>query len=152
MRKFILYLSLFFVVAPAWSVIEVHQFKTPEQEARYKHLTTTLRCLVCQNENLADSNATLAKQLREQIYKMLNEGADDKKIVNYMVSRYGNFVLYDPPLIPATYLLWIGPFILLLFGIIIMQVIIRRNRRQKRVIDSDTYNKANALLTDEEPK
>jgi len=152
MRQLFLYLTLLLVVAPAWSGIEIHQFKTPEQEARYKHLTTTLRCLVCQNENLADSNATLARQLRAQIFKMLNDGASDKQIVDYMVSRYGNFVLYNPPLIPSTYLLWIGPFILLLFGIIIMQIVIRRNRTQKRVIDSDTYNKASALLTDEESK
>jgi len=90
--------------------------------------------------------------LRAQIYKMLNDGASDKEIVNYMVSRYGNFVLYKPPLIPATYLLWIGPFVLLLFGIIIMQVIIRRNRTQKLHIENDDYKKANALLTDEETK
>jgi len=152
MRQFILLLSLLCVFVPVFAGIEVLQFKTPEQEARYKHLTTTLRCLVCQNENLADSNAQLAQQLRAQIYKMLNDGASDKEIVNYMVSRYGNFVLYKPPLIPATYLLWIGPFVLLLFGIIIMQVIIRRNRTQKLHIENDDYKKANALLTDEETK
>jgi cytochrome c-type biogenesis protein CcmH len=152
MRQTLLLLFLLLVIVPAHAGIEVLQFKTPEQEARYKHLTSTLRCLVCQNEDLADSNAELAKQLRAQIFKMLNDGASDKQIVDYMVSRYGNFVLYSPPLIPSTYLLWIGPFALLIFGIVIMTMIIRRNRSQKPTIDSNDYNKARALLADEESK
>lgn len=152
MRQSILFLLLMCALVPVYAAIEVHQFKTPEIEARYRHLTTTLRCLVCQNEDLADSNAELAKQLRAQVYKMLNEGASDKQIIDYMVSRYGNFVLYSPPLIPTTYLLWIGPFALLIFGIVIMQIIIRRNRSKKQEIDSNDYNKARALLADEEPK
>lgn len=152
MRRTILLLFLLCAIVPVRASIEVHQFKTPEQEARYKHLTNTLRCLVCQNENLADSNAELAKQLRAQIFKMLNDGANDKQIVDYMVSRYGNFVLYSPPLIPTTYLLWIGPFVLLIFGVVIMQIVIRRNRTQKQPIDTNDYNKARALLADEDTK
>lgn len=152
MRQTILILFLLLAIVPVRAGIEVHQFNTPEQEARYKHLTTTLRCLVCQNEDLADSNAKLAKQLRAQIFKMLNDGASDKQIVDYMVSRYGNFVLYSPPLIPTTYLLWIGPFALLLFGIVIMQIIIRRSRTQKPDIDPNDYNKARELLADEDSK
>lgn len=152
MRQTILILFLLLAIVPVRAGIEVHQFNTPEQEARYKNLTTTLRCLVCQNEDLADSNAKLAKQLRAQIFKMLNDGASDKQIVDYMVSRYGNFVLYSPPLIPTTYLLWIGPFALLLFGIVIMQIIIRRSRTQKPDIDPNDYNKARELLADEDSK
>jgi len=152
MRQFILLLPLLFVILPAHAGIEIREFKTPQQEARYKHLTNTLRCLVCQNENLADSNAELAKQLRAQIYKMINEGSNDKQIVDYMVSRYGNFVLYSPPLIPTTYLLWIGPFALLLIGIVIMQIILRRNRIPTRRIDEEDYKKAREVLADEELK
>lgn len=152
MRQSILFLLLMCALVPVYAGIEVHQFKTPEIEARYHHLTTTLRCLVCQNEDLADSNAELAKQLRAQIYKMLNDGANDKQIVDYMVSRYGDFVLYSPPFKPSTYLLWIGPFALLIVGIVIMQIVIRRNRSNKQQIDSNEYDKARALLTDEEPK
>lgn len=152
MRQSILFILLLCALVPAYASIEVHNFKTPEIEARYRHLTTTLRCLVCQNEDLADSNAELAKQLRAQVLKMLNEGSSDKQIIDYMVSRYGNFVLYSPPLIPTTYLLWIGPFVLLLFGVVIMQVIIRRNRTQKQQIDSEDYDKARSLLADEETK
>lgn len=152
MRQSILFLLLMCTLAPVYAGIEVHQFKTPEIEARYRHLTTTLRCLVCQNEDLADSNAELAKQLRAQIYKMLNDGANDKQIIDYMVSRYGDFVLYSPPFKPSTYLLWIGPFALLIVGIVIMQIVIRRNRSNKQQIDSNEYDKARALLADEEPK
>lgn len=152
MRQIILFSLLLLAVIPVRAGIEVHNFKTPELEARYKHLTTSLRCLVCQNEDLADSNAELAKQLREQTYKMLNEGATDKQIVDYMVSRYGNFVLYSPPFIPTTYLLWIGPFALLVFGVVILQIIIRRVHTQKMNIDTTDYDKARALLADEESK
>jgi cytochrome c-type biogenesis protein CcmH len=152
MRQFILVSLLLFMVVPVRAGIEVHQFKTPELEARYKHLTTSLRCLVCQNEDLADSNAELAKQLRAQTYKMLNDGASDKEIVDYMVSRYGNFVLYSPPFIPSTYLLWVGPFALLVFGVVIMTIIIRRLRKQKLDIDTNDYDKARALLADEDTK
>jgi len=151
MRQFIL-LFLLFAIVPAHAGIEVRSFKTPELEARYKHLTSTLRCLVCQNENLADSNAELAGQLRNQIYKMLSEGDSDKQIVDYMVARYGNFVLYSPPLIPTTYFLWIGPFVLLIAGIVIMQIIIRRNRIPNKKINTEDYNKARDLLADEEMK
>ena len=152
MRKFILFSFLLFLAIPVRAGIEVHQFKTPELEARYKHLTNTLRCLVCQNENLADSNAPLAKQLRDKAYEMLNAGASDKEVVDYMVHRYGDFVLYSPPFMPTTYLLWIGPFALLVLGIVIVQVIIRRNRKQKLTIDNNDYNKARELLADEDSK
>ena len=97
MRHFFLYIVLLLAVIPAYAGIEVHQFNSPELEARYKHLTNTFRCLVCQNESLAESNAPLAKQLREKAYEMLNNGASDKQIVDYMVHRYGDFVLYSPP-------------------------------------------------------
>ena len=150
MRHLILISLLCLLVVPVQAGIEVHNFKTPELEARYKHLTNTLRCLVCQNESLAESNAPLAKQLREKAYEMLNNGASDTEIVDYMVKRYGDFVLYSPPLMPTTYLLWIGPFALLLFGIVVMQVIIRRNRKQKPSIDSNDYNKARELLADKD--
>lgn len=152
MRQVLLSLLMVSVLVPAWAGIEIRHFNTPQQEARYKHLTHTLRCLVCQNENLADSNAELAGQLRDQIYKMIEGGSSDKQIIKYMVSRYGNFVLYKPPFIPTTYLLWIGPFALLLIGIIIMQISLRRNRKTNSQIDPDNYDKARKLLADEEIK
>jgi cytochrome c-type biogenesis protein CcmH len=130
--------------------VEVQRFDTPEQAARYKTLIHELRCLVCQNQNLADSNAPLAKQLREEAYTMLNKGASDQDVIDFMVKRYGDFVLYSPPLKSTTYLLWIGPFVLLLGAIVIMQMVIRHNRHRKITIDNEEYNKARKLLSDED--
>lgn len=150
MRYLIVFSWLLLSVVPVYAGIEVHDFKTPELEERYNHLTNTLRCLVCQNESLAESNAPLAKQLREKAYEMLNNGATDKQIVDYMVQRYGDFVLYSPPLMPTTYLLWIGPFALLVIGIVIMQMILRRNRQQQPTLANPDLDKARALLSDKD--
>ncbi len=106
--------------------IETHTFATPEDEARFKVLTEELRCLVCQNQNIAASNAELAQDLRDQAYKMIQEGKSNEEIVAYMVERYGDFVLYRPPFEPSTLLLWIGPFIILIGGIGFVVTFIRR--------------------------
>ncbi len=99
----------------------------PEQyEARYRTLITELRCLVCQNEALSDSNAELAVDLRREIRGMLVEGKSDKQITDFMVARYGDFVLYNPPVKPTTVMLWYGPFALLALGILIAVITIRR--------------------------
>jgi len=89
------------------------QFDQPEQAARYQHLTEELRCLVCQNQNLADSHADLAQDLRNEVYRMITSGQTDRQIIDFMVARYGEFVLYRPPVSPLTWLLWFGPFLLL---------------------------------------
>jgi len=108
--------------------IDPHRFNNPELEARYKHLINELRCLVCQNQNIADSNASLAKTLREETLRMINEGASDEDIIRFMVTRYGDFVLYNPPFKTSTALLWSGPFILLLLAFAVAVIIVRRNR------------------------
>ncbi len=89
------------------------------QQKRYQALIAELRCLVCQNQNIADSNAPLATDLRNQVTEMILAGATDGEIKDYMVERYGDFVLYRPPVKPQTWLLWGGPFLLLLMGLII---------------------------------
>ncbi|PPU95079.1 cytochrome c-type biogenesis protein [Xanthomonas albilineans] len=91
-------------------------FKNHAQEQRFQRLTTQLRCLVCQNENLADSDAPLARDLRHQVFAQLQAGRSDAQIKQYMVARYSAFVLYDPPLAPTTWLLWFGPALLLIGG------------------------------------
>lgn len=116
------------------SAVSIGQEATPEQEERAKALSANLRCLVCQNQTIAESNADLAKDLRNQVTEMVASGASDKEIVRYMVERYGDFVLYKPPVRPATYLLWAGPFILLMLGVLVLaRVIVRRN---KTVVDT----------------
>lgn len=101
------------------------EFNDPATELRFKKLTEELRCLVCQNQSLADSHAELAQDLRNEVYKMVNAGDSNKEIIDYMVTRYGDFVLYRPPIKNTTYFLWFGPFLILLIAIIIIARVIR---------------------------
>ncbi len=111
------------------SAVSVGQEATPEQEEHVKAISMNLRCLVCQNQTIAESNADLAKDLRNQVKQMVVSGASDKEIVRYMVERYGDFVLYKPPVKPVTYLLWAGPFILLVLGMFVLaRTLARRNK------------------------
>ena len=110
---------------------ELLQFDSPEQKQRYQNLLAQLRCLVCQNQSLADSDAGLAQDLRERVYSMLLDDASDAEIIEFMVARYGDFVLYKPPLNRWTLLLWFGPFLLVGVGaVILVWVLISRNERQ----------------------
>ena len=111
---------------PAFASIGVYQFDTPEQEAPLKRLSEELRCLVCQNQNLADSNAELALDLRRQVHTMILAGKSDADIVRFMTERYGDFVLYRPPVNAGTLLLWTGPFVLLLIGVVVMGRLVRQ--------------------------
>ncbi len=100
----------------AFAEIEIYQFKTPELELRYQTLTEELRCLVCQNQNIADSHAELAQDLRRKVYEKLNTGESNDQIIDYMTERYGDFVLYRPPFNVKTLILWIAPVLTLLIG------------------------------------
>jgi cytochrome c-type biogenesis protein CcmH len=116
----------------AGATINAYEFDSPEKEAMFRRLSEELRCLVCQNQNLADSNAELAQDLRREIYRMVEAGQDEKAVVDFMVTRYGDFVLYRPPVNPTTYLLWIGPFVLFAVGAATL-VIMVRNRAKSDV-------------------
>ncbi len=104
-------------------------FESPEQEARYNELTMELRCTVCQNQSLADSDAPLAQDLREEIHNMMVAGQSNDQIKNFLVERYGNFVLYRPPMQGNTLALWVLPILLLLGGAVIAFFAIRRRNR-----------------------
>jgi len=104
-------------------------FKDRAEEIRFQHLAKELRCLVCQNQNLADSEADLAKDLRKQVFDLMREGKSDAEIKQYLVSRYNDFVLYDPPLNPGTWLLWFAPGILVAVGAGVLVSILRRRAR-----------------------
>jgi len=99
---------------------------TPELQARYEKLTNELRCLVCQNQTVADSNADLAKDLRDRTREMLISGATDEQILAFMTERYGDFVLYRPPVAKRTLLLWAAPVLLLVVGSFSAFLVIRR--------------------------
>ncbi len=105
----------------------------PVAEARLKHLAVELRCLVCQNQTLADSNAPLAEDLRREVREMIAKDMSDKEIIDFLVARYGDFVLYRPPLKATTTLLWVGPFVLLMIGATALVITLRR--RAHKVVD-----------------
>ena len=104
-------------------------FADPAMQARYENLNRELRCLVCQNQSIADSNATLAQDLRREVREMMGQGSSDDQIRQFMTARYGDFVLYDPPLAPRTWLLWAAPGLLVLFGVLVAILVIRRRAR-----------------------
>ncbi len=115
----ILLVSLFMVSTLVFSApVETFKFDSPETEKTFHKLSEELRCLVCQNQNIAESNADLAKDLRLEIYTMLIDGNSEGEIVDFMVQRYGDYVLYRPPFKPMTWLLWFGPAIVFAFGLI----------------------------------
>lgn len=131
MKGLLIILTLLFSLSTLNAAVELKQFKNAEQEQRYKNIIDELRCLVCQNQNLADSNAGLAVDLRKQVHKMILAGDDDEAIFDYMVTRYGDFVLYRPPFKATTFLLWVGPFIIFALGLF---VLIRFIRQRKKVV------------------
>lgn len=119
----------------SWSVsaaIDTYQFKDAEKQARFQKLTNELRCPKCQNQNLADSNAEIASDLRAKIHIMLEQNKSDEDIINYMLERYGDFVLYQPRLSKQTILLWYAPALLLLFGLIVIVFIVRFRAKAAR--------------------
>lgn len=125
--------------------IEPMPFKNHTQELRFQQLTHQLRCPMCQNESLADSNAPIARDLRNQIFQMMQQGKSDEEIKQYLVARYSKFVLYDPPLTPGTWLLWFGPLLILLGGAgVVVLAIRRRNRGAGSATDNTTAGNAPA--------
>jgi len=122
----------------------------PVTEQRLITISEEMRCLVCQNESLAGSRSDLANDLRREIRILINEGKTDEQIRNFMVERYGDFVLYRPPVKPITWLLWIGPFVILLAGIIGLMVYLRRrNQSMPSATLSEADNRRiDALLRD----
>ncbi len=117
------------VSATAHAAIDTYDFKDEAERERYRTLTEELRCPKCQNQNIADSNAPIAMDLREEIFRMLEEGKSNDEIVAYLVDRYGDFVRYNPPVNTTTLLLWYGPAGLLILGFGALTVILVRRRR-----------------------
>lgn len=122
----------------------------PQVEARLKTLAVELRCLVCQNQTLADSHAPLAEDLRREVREMIAKDMSDKEIIDFLVQRYGDFVLYRPPWKASTILLWLGPFLLLIAGATGLVFALRR--RQKKLADvtlsEEEHNRVAQLLSE----
>jgi cytochrome c-type biogenesis protein CcmH len=128
MRVFLLTL-LILLPGLSQATIDAYEFSDEQYEKRFHELTGELRCPKCQNQNIADSDAPLAADLRREVYRMLEQGEPNESIIDFMVTRYGEFVLYRPRVNEVTWLLWYGPFVLLGVGVLAV-VMISRNRRQ----------------------
>ena len=115
--------------APALAATSVYDFSSPEQEQTFRELTKELRCPKCQNQDIGDSDAELAKDLRDKSYELLQAGKSKQEVIDYMAARYGNFILYKPPFQASTMILWFGPVLVMLVGLIIVVV---RTRKQPR--------------------
>ncbi|MGB0898225.1 MAG: cytochrome c-type biogenesis protein, partial [Psychrobium sp.] len=111
--------------------VETYTFSTPEYEVRFHELNKILRCPKCQNQNLADSNSLISQDLRREVRRLLEEGRTDEQIMEYMVMRYGSFVLYKPKLDRVTYFLWYGPIGFGVFGVVMVAYIVMRQRKRR---------------------
>jgi cytochrome c-type biogenesis protein CcmH len=144
---------LAFLAAPLAAKEAAPAAADPVLEKRVMALAEELRCLVCQNQTLAESNAPLAEDLRNQLRERMRQGQSDREVVDFLVQRYGDFVLYRPPLKGTTILLWFGPLLLLVAG---FAVLLRRVRRRRRLAESDiddaSRRRAAELLSGGEPR
>ena len=141
MKKTWLFLTALLFSSVAFSAIDALNFTSPQQESDYHQLTQSLRCPQCQNNNIADSNATIAVDMRGKVFELLQEGKSKNDVVDYMVARYGNFVTYDPPMTASTLVLWIAPLLLVLLGVVFL---LRRKPQAQSAVKSQD------VLTDED--
>ncbi len=140
----------------AHAAIDTYEFANEAERARFRELTQELRCPKCQNQDIADSNAPIAADLRKEIFRMLGEGKSNEQIVDFMVDRYGEFVRYKPAITSRTWLLWFGPAALLGTGFLVMAVIAVRRRKPlagsaDSTLSGDEQARLNALLAADQP-
>ena len=128
----------------AQAAVDVREFDSEADRQRYQSFIDEMRCPKCQNQNLAGSDSPIAKDLRDQVYRMIEEGRSDKEIVDFMVDRYGEYILYRPPLSASTLVLWLGPVVLLLLGIVVLIWIVlkRRTNLSNNAADTKTLTEA----------
>lgn len=144
------------MLAPlALAAVDTFEFETEAQRQQFYQVSSELRCPKCQNQNIADSDAPIATDLRREVHRMVVEGSDDREILDFMVSRYGDFVRYKPALTPATVVLWFAPGILLLGGFVFLIVLLRRRQRALREsatqhLSQDEQQRLQSLLEREE--
>ena len=146
MRYFIHFVfGILLIQAPFAESIEASIFETKEQQSRYTQLIEDIRCPVCQGQSIGGSNSGLAKDLREKVREMILDGQSDTEIYSYMVERYGDFVVYKPPVNTKTYLLWFAPLLILILSLIYLFRSTRRNKEKTVNLSSD-LERAKKLL------
>lgn len=152
MARLVFVLLLFFAPVQAE---EIYQFSDPVDRARFEQFSKELRCPQCQNQNIADSESMQAGDLRRELYEQIQAGRSDKEIVDEMVRRYGNYILYRPPFDASTAVLWIFPIALLLIGVIVVLVMVRKRARTDAVeeggLSAGEQARLDALLADSDP-
>ena len=148
MKRIIVFICISICFAAVIIAKDAQPNEDPQIEQRMKNLTEQLRCLVCQNETLADSRADLAEDLRKQIREQMKAGKSDKEIIAYLTDRYGDFVLYKPPVKATTYLLWFGPFVFLIGGTILLYRFVKRRREliHEEPLTADERKQAEEIL------
>ncbi len=145
--KYMVVALLILFSASSFATQENYQFDTPEQQALFKELTATLRCPMCQNQNIADSDAMIAHDMRRKVYQLINQGQDHDQVVAFMKSRYGDFVYYQPPVTRTTIWLWLLPISVVLLGIVL---ILRRKPNKLTAQDEQAaLARAQALLDED---
>lgn len=132
------------------SPVDTYEFQDEVTKIRFNALTKELRCPKCQNQNLADSNSPIAADLRREVYDLLQQGKADIEIVNFMVARYGDFVLYRPRVNSLTYILWFGPGVLLFIGVVVMVMVLRKKpeKQAEKTLSAEQQSKLDNLLKD----
>jgi len=128
MYRWIIFLLISFGFSAANASIDVREFNNDVERQRYQSFIDEMRCPKCQNQNLSGSDSPIANDLRRELYNMIQDGRSDKEIIDFMVGRYGEYILYRPRLTPFTVMLWVGPAVLFILGIIILIVMVRRRR------------------------
>lgn len=155
--RWILLVILFLTAGAPLAAIDVHEFNNDVERQRYQSFIDEMRCPKCQNQNLSGSDSPIAEDLRRELYAMIQDGRSDKEIVDFMVERYGDYILYRPRLTSATVMLWVGPAVVFLAGLIILIVIVRQRRRDTLLkgpvaLDTEEQSRLAALLNDPHSK
>lgn len=149
MRRFtfVFPLLLLFAQPLLSATLTEYQFDDPQKSEEFRQVIEQMRCLVCQNESLAGSNAELAVDLRNEIYDMMKAGQDKGQIVEFMVARYGDFVLYSPPVKPSTYPIWFGPILLFMLGaFVLFRILRRKSQASETELSAEEQERLDKLL------
>ncbi len=145
--KSVVAVLMFFALSlPVYAAIEAYSFNDDVERKRYQSFIEEMRCPKCQNQNLAGSDSLISTDLRREIYALIKAGKSDQEIVDFMVKRYGDFILYRPRVTPITYVLWAAPVVLLIGGIIVLLIMLRQ-RRRSALLQSET-----SLTTEEQAR
>ncbi len=145
--KIVMIVGLLLVSSINWASIDAYEFQSLEKEQQFRQIITELRCPKCQNQNISDSNAGLAKDIKDRAYELILAGKSNAEITDYMVDRYGNFITYRPPLTASTYVLWFGPFVLALLALIIFVVVkIRQQNNPPAELKQEQHQQVSQLL------